>query len=615
MANILIITEDIVKIQTLTGFLGKAFKLIYLNWLKIRLKFLIIVLKPFFKVTVVCSDYFKLHHQSCFYYGQELASFPYPKNSEIYQKIVKRLLQNVPLNQFFRTRLAIFLCFHYFIYADLYQIILAKTKPDLVVTLSNSYHEQIAGFVSRVNKIPFINIFIFSFIALNHWLKNFLTNREYRQKINNFIKQSKQLPPKADQLNHAVFLSLDFYRHLKTLAPIYEALAKQKENPWLVTDITNLKQSLANLQIPQANYLYLASFLPKKSIATNLKHWQDQSNRIIDSLKAVEAKDINSFLYNLSLKISQPILKHSFVLSHLYLQAADKLFSLAKPKGVIAVSDLRFCELSLSHLAGKNQVKSVLVSPNALVDYLNLHPYDTTDEITVVGDYIKNELIDSGVDPKKIHVVGDPQLEKYQALKPQLDKQKIFQTLNITDLNKKIALLISFRSTWMIPQTEKKAFFQMASDAVKKIPGAILIIKPHPTEKRYRVLEELKEWKINNALVADNNQLELVDLLYASSVVLQTWSMTIFEAIMMNRPVIVINPLNKDYNYFLPCISSGGAVEVKDQFRLDRWLSILLKPDHSLTKKHLDQAKKACEKFIRPPDGQTTKRIIELLFN
>jgi len=615
MANILIITEDIVKIQTLTGVLGNIYSFLYINWLKFRLQMILFFFKKNHKITVLTSDCYKLNHRTCFYYGQELASINYAKNIKIYQKIVNLLLQNVPLNQLFRTRLAIFLTFHYFIYADLYQIILKKTKPDTVVTLSNSYHEQTARFISQLNKIQVKNIFLFSFIGLNHWLKNFFLNREYRQKINNFINQSKHQSPKANQLKNAAFLSLDFYRHLKTLAPIYEALEKQNKNPWLITDITNIRQSLINLRIPKANYLYLASFLPKESIDINLKRWQDQSNRVIDSLPETEVKDIDSFLYNLSLKTSKPILKHSFILSHLYLEAAEKLFSIVKPKGVIAVSDLRFCELSLSHLARKYQVKSILVSPNTLLDYINLHSYNTTDKITVVGNFIKNKLIDFGIDPKKVHIVGDPRLEKYQALKPKLNKKKIYQTLNINDKNKKIALLISFRSTWMIPKHEKKAFFQMAVTAIKKTPDTVLIIKPHPTEKRYRVLEELKEWGIDNAIVSDNNKLELVDLLFASSVVLQTWSMTIFEAIMMNRSVIAINPFNKDYNYFIPCINPGGAVEVKDQSQLDHWLPILLNSNHYQTKKHLQQAKKACAEFIRPPDGKVTERIIKLLFN
>ena len=75
--------------------------------------------------------------------------------------------------------------------------------------------------------------------------------------------------------------------------------------------------------------------------------------------------------------------------------------------------------------------------------------------------------------------------------------------------------------------------------------NTVLVIKPHPSEKRYRVLEELKEWGIANAIVTDNNQLELVELLNVCSVVLQTWSMTVFEAIMMNRPVISVNPFKK----------------------------------------------------------------------
>ena len=84
MKSVLIITEDVVKIQTLTGYLGKTFKFIYLNWLKLRLKLIIVILNPFCQLTVVCSDFFKLNHKRTYYYGELLAKIDYTKNKDYY---------------------------------------------------------------------------------------------------------------------------------------------------------------------------------------------------------------------------------------------------------------------------------------------------------------------------------------------------------------------------------------------------------------------------------------------------------------------------------------------------------------------------------------------------
>ncbi|MBU1085633.1 CDP-glycerol glycerophosphotransferase family protein, partial [Patescibacteria group bacterium] len=211
----------------------------------------------------------------------------------------------------------------------------------------------------------------------------------------------------------------------------------------------------------------------------------------------------------------------------------------------------------------------------------------------------------------KIHIVGDPRIENYRQLK--LDKIKVYKTLKIKQ-SKKIVLLISFRSTWMIPKSEKRAFFKLASIAIANLPNTVLVVKPHPTEKRYRIKGELREWGITNVVVSDNNQLELVDLLNASSVILQTWSMTIFEAIMMSKPVISINPHKKDYNHFLPVLGFGGAKEVNSLSELSKWLTTFLRKNHPKTKLQLEKAKKASQRFIKSPDGKVAQRVVDLLY-
>lgn len=610
MKTILIITEDIVKIQTLTGFFGKMFSFIYLTWLNIHLKFLVFFLKPFFKITLVTSDYFKINQVQTIYYGQLLSKVNYSKNRQLYLDIVDDLLKDVKNTQAFKTKLTIYLTFHYFIYAEIYQQLIKELKPNKVITLSNSYHEQTARFMAQQNNLKTIKLHFFTLIKLNHWLKRFFLNREHHQKITNFINHSKLNPPSTKNLKQATFLGLDFFRHLKTLGPIYQELQRQKKNPWLVTDITNLNQSLANLNLSHANHLYLASFSKKPITQKTLKSLYTKANLSIKNLPQPQIQDLQSYLLNLSRVTTKPMIKHSLVLSDLYLSAAQQLYKLAQPKGLVVVSDIRFNELALSYLAKQKQVNSLLVSPNTLLSLDELNSYLSTNKVAVVGKFIKQKLINQGLSSNTIHIVGDPRIENYHQL--ELDRTKVYKALKINS-DKKIILLISFRSTWMIPKSEKKAFFKLASKSVTDLANTVLVIKPHPTEKRYRVQEELKEWGITNVVISDNNQLELIDLLNASSVILQTWSMTIFEAIMMNRPVISINPHQKDYNNFLPVLGLGGAKEVNSLQELKRWLTFFKNPNHPKTKLQLKKAKTACSQFIKPPDGQVASRIIKLL--
>ena len=600
MKHVLIITEDIVKIQTLSGFLGGWFSFSYLAWLKLRLRLAIFFLKPFGKVFVVTSDAFELCHGHTYYYGDQLARLDYAAGRRRYLKLTDRLLKDIRSN-LFHTRLAIYLTYHYFVYGQIYEDLIGQLKPELVITLSSSYHEQIARFVAKELKIKTIKWHWLTFVWLNQWLSRFFLKREYKKKIKRFLVQAKIAPPALNQLRNATLLSLDFFRHLKTLAPVYQVLLSHKRNPWLVTDITNLKSSLNNFKLGSVNRVFLASFLPAEF----------KFRRSVLPKKLTQIKTLDDYLHNLSLTALAPMIELGQILSQLYLAAAENLFKLVRPQAVIVVSDLRFGELALSVTARQTKTRSLLVSPNTIFALDKINAYNTTDTVAVVGEFIKCQLIDQGMNADKIHVIGDPQTENYRRLK--LDKTKVYRILCLNP-DKKIVLLISFGATWMIPKPEKKAFFGMALQAVAANPGSILVIKPHPTEKRYRLLEELKQWGINRAVVSDNNQLELVDLLHACSVVVQTWSMTIFEAIMMDRPVISISPFKKDYGFFLPILNSGGAVEVNDQLRLNRRLKTLLDPQQSFTRKQLIKAKRACVDFIKPVSYEdVTGQILNLL--
>ena len=203
MSGFLIITEDIVKTQTLTGILGKTYSFIYLHWLKLRLKLAIFFSRPFTKVTILTSDYFQLNHPHALYYGQELAKINYADNRRAYWQITNKLLRQLAkphITQLFQTRLAIFLTYNYFIYADLYQKIISQTKPNKIIILGNSHHEQTVKFIAKLNKIPTLTISLLSLVPLSHWLKHFFLNREYQQKINNFVSQAKFKPPSKAKL-------------------------------------------------------------------------------------------------------------------------------------------------------------------------------------------------------------------------------------------------------------------------------------------------------------------------------------------------------------------------------------------------------------------------------
>jgi len=559
MKHILIITEDVVKIQSFTGILGKAYSRFYLFWLKYNLSIRVWWWKHFYRVSVLTSDCFNLNRSNANYYSWELSRINYADKRLSYWQETNQILSDIKskspeffqesgidITQVFKTRLCTNLAYDYLVYDQLYKKICQRLQPDKVIYL---------------NPLSWIN----------RWLLFWLLEREYRLKLKRFLLSSHD-PNKVGEYENAVLLSLDFFRHKKTLEPIFLALAKTKYTPIYVTD------SL------------LASFLPKSQVLA--KEYLKQTQTIL-----------KNFFHPL-----KPMIVYNLVLSRLYLQAAQNLFLKLKPKCLIVVSDLRNLETSLCLVAGKNKVRSVMVSPNTLLDLAEINTYNTTDFVALPGQFIKDKLIKQGVASEKLTVVGDLQTLN----PPQLTKKQVYELLGIKDLTKKLILLISFRPNWLIPLAEKQKFLEWSVRTANKFPDAVLVIKPHPTEKRYRILAELKAMQLNEAIVANNQKLELVDLLNAAAVVVQTWSMTVFEAVTLNRPVICLNPFKKNYDFFLPVIKQGGAVEVTSQKELAYWLKVFL-GDRQLIKQQLTKAQKAIVDFIWPPDGQAVQRVLKLL--
>lgn len=604
----MIIAQDIGQIQTLTGFLGKTYSRFYLWWLKLRLKLYLFTLPSAKQEPILISADFtsSLRAYKTINYDQELAALNFSAKRKFYWQLTHRLLSQMSGDKQSRkvleTRLAIYLTYRFFIYADLFKKIFSKHLPKKLIILDDSIQSQIAAMVAKEKGIPITSWQFLSISWFDRWLTRFLLNREYQGKLEQFMVQSRYDQPLRRKIKYAVLLSVDFYRHLKTLGPLYQYLVRQGVKSWLVTDTVNLEMALTNLNISQANFFYLPSFL-SKSIA----------NKKVNIINSKRRKNLADLLIKLSFDYAGPLICQGLFLSRLYLKAARNLLRICRPKAVVVVSDLRFSEQALALAAKENHVPSVMVSPNSLLSNDALNQYNSTDKVAVVGEFIRQKLIRQGINPKKMTVVGDLQAEMQRGIRKKFNRRFVLKQLGINEVNKKIILAISFRSNLIIPQHEKELYLRWVGKAVKTTPQAVLVVKPHPTEKHSQVKAELKQLGLDKAIIADNQKVSLPALLQAASVVVETWSMTIFEAISANKPVVCVNPLHKDYSRFLPIIKQGGALEVSREQDLVKWLKILVNEKHPLTKKQLIRARKACSYFIHPDDGRASYRVAKLL--
>jgi len=623
--QLLIVTEDIAKIQTLSGKLGNLCSFLYQFILGLKLKIIILIFRDKYDITVLATDKHLSKLVNNLSYSEQLdlsktakyKSLAWQLTTKISNTINKAdkrfsVVNSIPLISLWENKISVQLIYHYFSYFELLTRLITSQKYSHVLVLGNSTQEQIAKFISERNDIKLIN---YSNIKFNTFINNlflFFRHRELKKKIKAFVSQSQKTKPLLSTLTQPILLSIDLFRHLKTLVPIYQELQKLKANPLFVAEESSIQSHLENFKLKKATYVFLASFLPTSYITSQISKWQTTTAKIHSQVKKdlvkkpqnIEQLFLNLFFYELS-----PIIKRGLILSRLYLEAGEKLFLDLKPKHIVVAADVRLTELTLSFLAKKYHIPSITVSPRTIIFKEETYKYNLTDYISVTGQYAKDQLVKLRVPSNKIIINGDPRYDYFTFLEKNFSTRNAFQKLGITPTNKKVILLISDRPSSCLPKDEKKDIFLQVSQAVKNHQNTLLVIKPHPTEKKYLLQDELKQWGITNAIVSNNHNIELFDLLKISSTVIIAWSMTGLEAMMLKKPVIIVNPHKKDYDKHIPYLKNKSVVQSHTISTLTKYLEIYTNHKHPKTKKLITQGLIFSGRYIQKNDGKVAQRI------
>lgn len=627
--KLLLVTEDIVEIQTFSGKFGNLYSFLYQLLLKLKLKLAIFIFHRQFDITVLSTDQQVSSSATFLRYSEQFD----PSKMDKYKPLAWALFRNIariisqvdrefsqvnsiPLMTLWENKITSRLMNYYLNYLELLTRMVTSGQYSHVLILGSSIQEQIAKFICRQHQLKLLN---FSFVNFNFLTKiffHYFRQREIAKKLNNFKTQAQQPKLSIELLRHSVLLSVDFFRHLKTLIPVYQRLHELKAKPLFVVDELLISSYLNNSQAGKSNYIFLANFLSVAEIETKIIEWQPFANnihrRVAKSLLR-EPKNIETLILHLVFPEISPIIKQGLILGKLYLLAGETLFQTLKPKSVVVAADCRLTELSLSYLAKIHQIPSFTVSPRTIMFEDEPYQYTQTDYIFVPGLRAKNQLIKLNVPAQKIIISGDPRYDYFDQLAKKFSSKNTLLKLGIRLTKEKIILLISERPNLYLPIKEKKEFFLLVSQIIKNKPDTILVIKPHPTEKKHRLLEELRQWGITNAIISNNQKVELFDLLKLSSVVIMVWSMTGLEAMMLKKPVIIVNPHRKNFDKFIPYIKNKAAVEANSLSDLSEYLDIYCNQQNPKTKKLISSGLKFSQQYILKPDGLATERVCQAL--
>lgn len=317
-------------------------------------------------------------------------------------------------------------------------------------------------------------------------------------------------------------------------------------------------------------------------------------------------KSIDShILYSLDSFFSLVNLGYYSIVDYCYYNALKKL----NPRVVISNDDvLQFKPRSKNNYLKFITLQSSTISPsNETYQRKFIHEFGSesirSDYFICQGEYFK-KLKDYSNTSKKVVVMGQPRYDILAHASEIYDKSKIVMDLGL-DPNKKIILWCT--QTHGMSSEENISSINAVYNTMTSLKDEVqLVIKLHPSEDQDAPL-----YYDNTSYkpVILKKDVDTNALLYSCEMMITKNSTTAMEAVILNKPVIVLN-LSGDPDQ-VNFVSEGVALGVYDQVDLFSATKKILDDNSILHEKREEYIKK----YLYKIDGKATERVVNLIIS
>jgi hypothetical protein len=285
----------------------------------------------------------------------------------------------------------------------------------------------------------------------------------------------------------------------------------------------------------------------------------------------------------------------------------ERIFAEFKSDAAVVAFTYSYLGRIASRLASGAKVPTITFFPTMPIR--TAHPefrlYDATDYIAGFGEHFKNTLAASGVDPKKVIVVGNPGFDEIVHRKASEDRKEVLNRLFGVD---RIDYLFLVASYLFAPGTREwlpallRQLNRLDSKSFK------LVIKLHPADESKDYVRILEEEGFKGAGITKD--LSLYSLLNASDILFTGMSTVGSEAVMFNKPMICINLTNVPYP--IRYDEEGVALLVKKEDDILPTIEAILHDEK--TKQSLQIARERFQNaYTGQIDGRASERFVEAI--
>ncbi len=229
------------------------------------------------------------------------------------------------------------------------------------------------------------------------------------------------------------------------------------------------------------------------------------------------------------------------------------------------------------------------------------------DTTAVFGEAAKRFLVARGAYPEaSLVVTGSPKFDELRALSQSLDREALRRRLGVSAGETLLLVASRFRGIRQTHQAIGSAFPSLLA-AVARIPGVRLVVKPHPAESSDTYARAIERAGLKDARVV-GPKADLFELLVAADALCTVESLSAVEALVLARPVIVLNmPTN-----LREMVEQGMALGVASGEDPEAALRLLF--FDAETRAALERARgRYLEDVAHGVDGKATKRLLEIV--
>lgn len=328
----------------------------------------------------------------------------------------------------------------------------------------------------------------------------------------------------------------------------------------------------------------------------------------------IDLKKISSYngLYCIDKLIEQKINEYfsiSFPLIIKNIKLLEKFLSRRLIKAIILGHDLWELQRTCVEVARKYGVSTIVVQQGIFGE--RGQEIIFADKIAVWGKMCADIYKSFGNAHSKCHITGNPRLDVFFNSKLKFSREQICGTLGL-DKNKKIIILASgfykiFASSYMTGD-ENNVIISELVKIMKELPQYQLIIKLHPYENFEFSNKVIKYYNLKNVVAIKN--FDLFSLINASDLVLTKRSSIGLKAMVLDKPVIVINfEKRREIN---PYVRAKVVLEVDKPTDISAAIIAALENSQAI-----DEFKAKSRMFIQDYaykiDGQSSKRVLDFI--